>query len=63
MTRGRRRLAGGFVHQFRPQLFATDDRTSDLVWSMFASSDRTWSSHERVPLTSANTLPSSMPTT
>ncbi|WP_285637172.1 hypothetical protein, partial [Actinoallomurus iriomotensis] len=46
---------------FRPQLFATGDRTPDSAGSMFVSLDRT--PHERTPLTSANVLPSSLPMT
>ncbi|MEU3170359.1 hypothetical protein [Streptosporangium sp. NPDC006930] len=47
----------GFVRQFRPQLFAADDRTSDPAEAMLASSDRTQPPRERMSLTSANTLP------
>jgi hypothetical protein len=46
-------LQAGLVREIRPQMFVTGDRSPISARLMFVSSNRTWTLHERKPLTSA----------
>jgi hypothetical protein len=51
----------GFVREIRPQMFVTGDRSPISARLMSVSSNRTWPSRERKPLTSASITFSSAP--